>query len=181
MPTQDFSLMQEAVQKMYARVLSTPLTPVLVGCSFYVERLSQPLRLHLTLDGEVRVAALLNDEDFREKLSETFLAPADVERATLRFTHDDLTRLSYSTEVLGVDAGTAALLEEAVKVYISGVRRAAERAAGMHTQTDVSEGERAASSSLNAGWFGDHELSSGFSSLRRAHRASVISEGEWPF
>ena len=174
----DFTLFNDATATMRAEVLASPLAPVLVAASAHAERLNAPLRLHLTLDGELRVAALLADPAFHKQLAAVFLTTADVERATLRFSHEDLSNLSYRTEALGVDLGTAALLEEAVKGYVSGVRRAAERAAGL-SEAPPTEGEIAASSSLNAGWFGQ-DLSARVA-LRRSRILLSGSDGELPF
>ena len=137
-----------AQRRMRRAALDSPLGAVITYSSVEALRPATPMRLHLTLEGSLPVAALLGDAGFRTRL-EPLLDAREVERAVIVFTRVNLANLSFTVTAHGVDLGTAVLLEEVVREYVSRVRYRAETAGGLHDAPAPSEAEVAASSSLN--------------------------------
>ena len=137
-----------AQRRMRRAALDSPLGGVIVYSSVEALRLGAPMRLYLTLEGSLPIAALLNDAGFR-MLLDPLLDAREVERAVIVFTRFNLAKLSFTVAAHGTDVGTAMLLEEVVRDYVAHVRCSAERAGGLHDAPTPSEAEVAASSSLN--------------------------------
>ena len=150
-PADPFTAYREAVDTMKVPLLESPLRPVISGLTVEAASRHSQVRLHVTLEGTLPVAALLGDEAFRDLLA-PMLTPGDVERAQVQFEHSDLAALKYSTSVTGVDAGAAALLEAVVREYVGVLRYRGEAQAGLHAPVKYTEAEVAASSSLNPQW-----------------------------
>lgn len=150
-PADPFTAYREAVATMKVPLLESPLHPVITGLTVEAASRHSQVRLHVTLQGTLPVAALLGDEVFRGLLA-PMLTPEDVERGQVHFEHGDLAALKYTTGVTGVDVGTAALLEAVVREYVQTLRYRGEVQAGLHTPVRHTEAEIAASSSLNAQW-----------------------------
>lgn len=150
-PADPFAAYREAVATMKGPLLGSPLRPVITGLTVEAASRHSQVRLHVTLQGALPVAALLGDETFRGLLA-PMLTPGDVERGQVHFEHDDLTSLKSTAHVMGVDVGTAALLEAVVQEYVQTLRYRGEVEAGLHTPVRYTEAEIAASSSLNRQW-----------------------------
>ncbi|GAA5534839.1 hypothetical protein [Deinococcus aluminii] len=146
-----FTAYRAAVKAMQAPLLDSPLTPVIAGLTVEAASPHSQVRLHVTLQGTLPVAALLGDETFRGLLV-PMLTPEDVERGQVHFEHGDLATLKSTAHVTDVDVGTAALLEAAVWKYVQTLRYRGEVQAGLHPPVKHTEAEIATSSSLNAQW-----------------------------
>ncbi|MBB5234274.1 hypothetical protein [Deinococcus budaensis] len=150
-PADPFTAYREAVATMKVPLLDSPLHRVISGLTVEAPSRHSQVRLHVTLQGTLPVAALLGDETFRSLLA-PMLTPEDLERAQVQFEHVDLATLKYSTRVTGVDVGAAALLEAVMREYVQALRYRGEVQAGLHLRVEYTEGEIAASSSLNPQW-----------------------------
>ena len=150
-PADPFTAYREAMTTMKAPLLDSPLRPVIRSLTVEAASRHSQVRLHVTLQGSLPVAALLGDETFRSLLA-PMLTPEDVERGQVQFEHVDLATLKSSTHVTGVDVGAAALLEAVVREYVQRLRSRGEVQAGLHAPVKHTEAEVAASSSLNPQW-----------------------------
>lgn len=146
-----FTAYRTAVTIMKVPLLESPLHPVIRGLTVEAASRHSQVRLHVTLQGTLPVAALLGDEAFRNLLA-PMLTPEDVERGQVQFEHGDLASLKSTTHVTGVDVGAAALLEAVVRDYVRSLRYRGEVQAGLHPRVKSTEAEIAASSSLNPQW-----------------------------
>ena len=149
--TDPFTAYRDAVATMKVPLLESPLRPVISGLTVEAASRHSQVRLHVTLQGILPVAALVGDETFRNLLA-PMLTPEDVERAQVHFEHVNLATLKSSTRVTGVDVGAAALLEAVVREYVQRLRYWGEVQAGLHAPVKHTEAEVAASSSLNPQW-----------------------------
>lgn len=150
-PADPFTAYREAVATMKGPLLGSSLRPVITGLTVEAASRHSQVRLHVTLQGTLPVAALLGDEAFRDLLA-PMLTPEDVERGQVQFEHSDLASLTSTAHVTGVDVGTAALLEAVVREYVQTLRYRGEVQAGLHPPVKHTEAEIAASSSLNPQW-----------------------------
>lgn len=150
-PADPFTAYCEAVATLKEPLLGSPLRPVITSLTVEATSRHSQVRLHVTLQGTLPVAALLGDEAFRGLLV-PMLFPEDVERGQVHFEHGDLASLTSTAQVTGVDVGTAALLEAVVREYVQILRYRGEVQAGLHTPVKYTEAEIAASSSLNRQW-----------------------------
>ncbi|WP_216322988.1 hypothetical protein [Deinococcus aestuarii] len=82
--TDPFTAYREAVATMKGPLLSSPLRPVIIGLTVEAASRHSQVRLHVTLQGTLPVAALLGDEAFRGLLA-PMLTPGDVERGQVHF------------------------------------------------------------------------------------------------
>ncbi|MEF2278281.1 hypothetical protein V3W47_08205 [Deinococcus sp. YIM 134068] len=150
-PADPFTAYREAMTTMKAPLLDSPLRPVIRSLTVEAASLHSQVRLHVTLQGTLPVAALLGDETFRSLLA-PMLTPENVEQAQVHFEHGDLASLKSTAHVTGVDVGAAALLETVVGEYVGALRFRGEVQAGLHPRVKSTEAEIAASSSLNPQW-----------------------------